>query len=106
MLLLGCAQDVPLSRRDHGFARTDLELEREKYKTFAGSMEREGIDQQIRDHYIDHEKPYLMDGINLDLSSNEKRYSAIPNDDTDRVKQINELIEKQLHGAQKPVQTE
>ena len=105
-LLLGCAQDVPLSRRDLEFARKDLELEREKYKTFAGSKEREDVDQQIKDHYIDYEKFYLIDEINFDSSSQEKRYPTVIKGEAARIRQINEVIDKQLHGAQKPVQTE
>jgi hypothetical protein len=100
-LLLGCAQDVPLSRRDLEYARKDLELEREKYKTFAGSQEREGVDRQIKDHRIDQRKFYLFDGeIDLGSTSQQKPYPTMPIDEAARIKQFNELIDKQLHGAQ------
>jgi len=105
-LLLGCAQEVPLSRRDRAFAIKDHELEREKYKTFVGSKEREEVDRQIKDHYIDHNKFYLIDGIDLGSTSQGKQYPTVPKDEAARIKQINELIDKQLHGVQKPVQTE
>jgi hypothetical protein len=105
-LLLGCAQDVPLSRRDFEFARKDLELEREKYRTFAGSKEREEVDRQIKDHYIDHKKFYLIDEIDLGSISQEKRYPTVPKDEQGRIKEFNKLFEKKLLETQQPVQTE
>lgn len=103
-LLLGCAQDVPLSRRDRAFATRDLELESEKYKTFVGSKERDEVDRRIKNHYIDHKKFYLIDEIDLSSASNEKQYPTVQNDEAARIKQINELIDKQLRGGQQPVQ--
>ena len=96
-LLLGCAIGEPVKNRDLEFARQDQELERKKYQTFVGSKEREAIDQQIIEH--DH-KWYL------DFSSQEQQNPKTPQNEAERIKKINELIDKQLQGAQQPLQKE
>lgn len=98
--LLGCAQEVPLSKRDHAFAVRDIELERQKYNTFAGTKEREAIDEQIRDHNTDHSKFYLVDGINLGSNAEGTPVPPLTNDETDRIKKINDVIDRQLHRTQ------
>lgn len=94
-LLLGCAQEVPMSKRDLEFARKDLELDREKYKTFVGSNKRKEIEQRIEDHNY---KWYI------DLDSQEEQPKAASIDEEDRINEFNRWFEKQLNEAQQPVQ--
>ncbi|GFO68016.1 hypothetical protein GMLC_15950 [Geomonas limicola] len=95
--LLGCAQEVPLNKRNQEFAIRDIELDRQKYTTFAGTKEREAVDQQIKDHNIDHSKFHLIDEINLGPTP---AAPAVQNDGAARIKKINDLIDQQLHRTQ------
>lgn len=104
LILFGCAQDVPISRRDLAYAREDLELESRMYKSFAGSQEREAAERQILDHRTDYRSFFLFDG-RMQSTSQETRFPVLPIDERARTKQINDLIDTQLHGSQESSQT-
>lgn len=82
-----------MRERDLDFARRDLELEKAKYRSFAGSEERGRIDADIKEHHT--KKGFYLFDDDYDAPAPEPR-----NDDESRIREFNKMLDEKLRQAQ------